>query len=76
MNQKLFLNNYNKIFTLQIVSKSHGTIVTKSMTSHEIFNCSWAIWATSLATCTWVPHATIVMSEPSLITSALDNGKV
>ena len=48
----------------KMVSRSHGRIVTTSMTSHETPSFSWASWATSRRTWTWVPQPIRVTSLP------------
>jgi hypothetical protein len=70
------INNRPVLLTdWQIVSASHGTIVRRSITSQDIFSFA-AICATSRGTWTCVPHETRVISEPSLIIWAFDNGIV
>ena len=48
----------------KMVSRSQGKMVTTSITSHDTPNFSWASWATSTRTCTWVPQPMRVMSLP------------
>jgi hypothetical protein len=54
------------ILTFITVSSSHGSIVLRSITSHETFNFSWAKVATSRNTCTCVPYPTNVTSSPEI----------
>jgi hypothetical protein len=48
----------------KMVSRSHGKMVTTSITSQDTPNFSWANWATSRNTCTWVPQPIKVTSLP------------
>lgn len=57
--------------TSATVSKSHGRMVRKSITSHDTWSFSCAMLATSLKTWSCVPHPTRVTSLPGKIQSEL-----
>lgn len=62
---------FNLALTVQIVSTSHGKMLTRSMTSQLTPSCSLARSATCCSTCTWVPQPTSVTSLPGRTSHAM-----
>ena len=68
-----FLSGVEWWHTVRMVSLSQGRMVQRSISSQETSRLSWAIWATSLSTWTWVPQPISVTSLPGTSTECSVN---